>query len=173
MSNINFEQIKIMREQFRREADSLKQQIQQLQTQLIQCEERVQVYNELLKGEVSTPEQLAVQVTQLADDNYSDGLSEPKKSRTSRTTKAEMHRRRDILISIFQQNGSLKPSDLLPLVTEAIGVEVEPHQLRAILRRFANIFEGKAEHGVWGLTAEAANIQLADSNSEDSESESE
>ena len=61
----------------------------------------------------------------------------------------------------------MKPSDLLPLASEAIGVEVEPHQLRAILRRFDQVFEGKAEHGMWGLTAEGANIQLEESSSED------
>ena len=91
-----------------------------------------------------------------------------------------MQRRRNVLVSIFKEYGSMKPSDLLPLVSEAVGTEVEPHQLRAILRRFDQVFEGKAEHGMWGLTAEGAQADSDDilvhsemSSSEDAESESE
>ena len=50
MSDINLEQIKNMRAQFRKEAESIRSQINVLQTQLIQCEERVQVYDELFEG---------------------------------------------------------------------------------------------------------------------------
>lgn len=173
MSDINLEQIKNMRMQFRKEADSIRAQIKQLQTQLIQCEERVQVYDELLKGKVSTPEQLSVQLQGRPQEEAPEESVSAKKNRTSRTTKAEMQRRRNVLIAIFKENGNMKPSDLLPLASEAIGVEVEPHQLRAILRRFGKIFEGKEEHGMWGLTTDGANIQLDDSLSEDSDSDSE
>ena len=179
MSDINLEQIKNMRSQFRKEAESIRNQINTLQTQLIQCEERVQVYDELLKGQVISPEQLSVQGhSRFSTDD--DGLGPIKKSRTARTTKAEMQRRRNVLVSIFKEYGSMKPSDLLPLVSEAVGTEVEPHQLRAILRRFDEVFEGKAEHGMWGLTAEGAQAESDDilvhsemSSSEDAESESE
>ena len=151
MSGINLQQIKTIREQFRKEAESLKQQIQLLQTQLIQCEARVQVYNELLKGEVSTPENLSMHMNQDTVMVALENSVGPKKSRTTRTTKAEMHRRRDVIIKIFKQNGNMKPSDLLPIVSDSIGVDIEPNQLRAILQRFATIFERKEEHGVWGL----------------------
>ena len=179
MSDINLEQIKNMRAQFRKEAESIRSQINVLQTQLIQCEERVQVYDELLKGQVPSPEQLTMQ-GQGRFHTDDDGLMATKKSRTARTTKAEMQRRRNVLVSIFKEHGSMKPSDLLPLVSEAVGTEVEPHQLRAILRRFDQVFEGKAEHGMWGLTAEGAQsvvdevpVQSEMSSTEDFESESE
>lgn len=165
MSGINLQQIKTIREQFRKEAESLKQQIQLLQTQLIQCEARVQVYNELLKGEVSTPENLSMHMNPDAVTVAVENTASPKKSRTTRTTKAEMHRRRDIVIKIFKQNGSMKPSDLLPIVSDSIGVDIEPNQLRAILQRFANIFERKEEHGIWGLKQDPPSSHISGSKS--------
>ena len=166
MSGINLQQIKTIREQFRKEAESLKQQIQLLQTQLIQCEARVQVYNELLKGEVSTPENLSMHMSQDSVMVAVETNSGPRKSRTTRTTKAEMHRRRDIIIKIFKQNGNMKPSDLLPIVSDSIGVDIEPNQLRAILQRFANFFERKEEHGIWGLKQDSSQLHISDSKSE-------
>jgi hypothetical protein len=152
MSDINLKKIREMREKFHQEANSIKVQIQLLQTQLIQCKERVRVYEELLVGEMTSPGDMTVGTPDPFQNGHASKRSSLFVSRSTRTTKAEMTRRKNILVSILQEQGSMQPRDLLPLASEAIGTEVESHHLRAILRRFDEIFEAKEEHGVWGLT---------------------
>ena len=77
-----------------------------------------------------------------------------KKKRAQRATKAEMERRRRIVAEIFFFSGDLTPKDLNPLVDEALGEHMEPHHLRAVLRRFNETFEVRPQHGLWGLTAQ-------------------
>ena len=78
--------------------------------------------------------------------------SKEKKKRAARATKAEMSHRKKTVALILKDKGDLTPKDLNPMVDEALGKPLESHHLRAVLRRFSDIFETKKEHGIWGLT---------------------
>ena len=78
--------------------------------------------------------------------------SKGKKKRAARATKAEMSHRKKVVALILKDKGDLTPKDLNPMVDEALGKPLEAHHLRAVLRRFDDIFETKKEHGLWGLT---------------------
>ena len=127
-------------------AEEIRIQIQALEGRLIEQQARIGVYDELLASVSSTPARIP------------SGLPSRsvQKERGPRTTKAEMARRKKAVSDIFAEHGDLQPKVLLPLVQKALGYPLEAHHLRAVLRRFSGTFSQRAEHGLWGLSLEAA-----------------
>ena len=67
--------------------------------------------------------------------------SRGKKKRAPRATKVEMDHRKKVVAGILKEKGDMTPKDLNPMVDEILGKPLEPHHLRAVLRRFSMLFE--------------------------------
>jgi hypothetical protein len=183
MSTISQEEIALLRENAQKEVELLEVQLGELREKLAETRGRLQAYELLLQGAISDLEadfngvrasvlpsvrgggfRLNLGGEELASvagvNEVAISLKEPKKKRAQRATKAEMERRRKVVAEVFFVRGDLTPKDLKPLVDMALGEPMEPHLLRAVLRRFDNTFGARAEHGLWGLT-EAAKEELA------------
>jgi hypothetical protein len=135
--------------------EMLKQEIKNKQEELLRCQGKILAYEELLKSSSSgffygDSEMFAVR--------GNNRLSELKgvKERAPRTTKKEMERRRLMVGKVFFQHGDLSAKELQPLVEELLGYPMEPHHLRAVLRKFSTDFIQKNDHGIWGLKEDVA-----------------
>ena len=160
MSSYDPEKIRKLRDEAQQKSTALREEIEEKKAQVIALEERVKVYNEFLKGELPATTGSEGTTGRLADASSEDS---EKKSRAPRSTKAEMAKRKDVLVEIFSLQGFMQPKDILALVPEKLGYVIEQHHLRAVLRRYPEVFVQDSErHGFWGLV-----------NPPDSESESE
>ena len=142
MSSFNPEHIKELRELADKKCKELRVNIREMQTELIALEERVKVYDELLNDKAplfESTESTAV-------------VTESKKMRAPRSTKAEMLKRKNALIELFKEEGFSQPKDIMRLLPKKLGYPLEQHHLRAVLRRFPEIFtQDPDRHGYWGL----------------------
>ena len=175
MSEILTENISRLLEKERSKAIFLEKSLEELKERLSLCKGAIIAYEQLLNGSSSIEEELGKELdlsnailtsgVLLENENKNDVVtsdltnsgkvvykSKGKKKRAARATKAEMSHRKKIVALILRDKGDLTPKDLNPLVDEALGKPLEPHHLRAVLRRFSDIFETKKEHGLWGLT---------------------
>jgi len=143
MSGINLDEIRNLQQIATEKHHSLQLQIKTLQHELLALEERIKVYDELLHHD----EKLA--------DKVQTSEPENEKKRAPRSTKAEMTKRRQVVGELLYENGELQPKELLPLVSQKLGYEMEAHHLRAVLRRFTETFTSSLHrHGYWCLTAQ-------------------
>lgn len=175
MSEILTENISKLLEKERSRAVVLEKSLEKLKEQLSLCKGAIIAYEQLLNGSSSIDEELEKELNldenvlnnrvffgdgNKNDENASDLTnsgkvvykSKGKKKRAARATKAEMSQRKKVVALILKDKGDLTPKDLNPMVDEALGKPLEAHHLRAVLRRFDDIFETKKEHGLWGLT---------------------
>lgn len=145
MSDINIDEIRLLREQSAKKVVEIAAQIQQLEEKLVAFKERVKVYDELLNG------------TNLSIDRaivVDEGTTTEAKKRAPRSTKIEMDRRRKTIGQILFKQGDMQPKELLQEVSEKLGYTLESHHLRAVLRRFTDVFMPCTDrHGYWGLTS--------------------
>jgi len=149
MSSYDPEKIRKLRDEAHQKSILLQEEIEEKKAQVIALEERVKVYNEFLKGEL--PATKGMDTTQNGTTEGSSEDSE-KKSRAPRSTKAEMAKRKDVLVGIFSLHGFMQPKEILALIPEKLGYALEQHHLRAVLRRFPEIFmQDPDRHGFWGL----------------------
>ena len=130
----------------------LKQEIQEKQEALLRCQGKILAFEELLKNSENTSGSGYSYDVEDVSDNKSSGLKSAKKERAPRTTKKEMERRREMVRKVFSVHGDLSAKELQPLVEELLGYEMEPHHLRAVLRKFSDDFIQRDDHGIWGLT---------------------
>ena len=143
MSSYNPEEIRKLRDEAQNKSAELRADIAEKKALIIALDERVKVYNEFLKGDLSS-----------RSERGTDQLSEEseKKNRAPRSTKAEMAKRKDILIHIFSIHGFMQPKEILSEIPSQLGYELEQHHLRAVLKRFPEVFTQDPErHGYWGL----------------------
>ena len=175
MSEILTENISKLLDKERNREMILEKSLENLKEQLSLCKGAIIAYEQLLNGASSISEELEKELdlskvivtngvvvdiknkndgetSSLANSGKVVYKSKGKKKRAARATKAEMSHRKKIVALILRDKGDLTPKDLNPLVDEALGKPLEPHHLRAVLRRFSDIFETKKEHGLWGLT---------------------
>ena len=142
MSSIDHNTILKKRDEAQKKCEELQQKIVEMQASVIALEERIKVYNEFLKGEMS-----GIEVSEDSSEEIDN-----KKSRAPRSTKAEMERRKIALQEIFTEKGYLQPKEILGYLPEKLGYVIEQHHLRAVLKRFPNLFVQDPErHGFWGL----------------------
>ena len=143
MSGINLDEIRNLQQMATEKHRALQQQIQNLQHDLLAVEERIKVYDELLHHD----EQKVAQQVLPEDTN--------ERKRAPRSTKAEMTKRRQVVGKLLSQYGEMQPKELLPLVSEKLGYDMEAHHLRAVLRRFTDTFASSVHrHGYWSLTSQ-------------------
>ena len=146
MSIIDHNKILKKRDAAQQKSQELRQKIKEMEEQVIALEERVKVYNEFLKGDMGD-------VDVSSDDSSEE--TEVKKTRAPRSTKAEMERRKNALIEIFTEHGFLQPKELHTLAADKMGYVLEQHHLRAVLKRFPDIFiQDPKRHGYWGIKTE-------------------
>ena len=154
--------VRAMRAQEEAEAQKLRAQIAQLQEQLAVREARIAVLDEVLTRckvalEAVLPPQAAAalaeaQVQTSAAAAAAVSVPAPPPPEPRRATASSMEERRAAVEAIFRRHGDMTPRDLLPLVNDELGEELLPHQLRAVLRKYTRLFEGRADqHGIWGL----------------------
>lgn len=135
----------------------LKQEIQEKQEALLRCQGKILAFEELLKNSDDVFDSVSVEGVAGVSENKSSGLKSTKKERAPRTTKKEMERRREMVRKVFSVHGDLSAKELQPLVEELLGYEMEPHHLRAVLRKFSDDFIQRDDHGIWGLTDDLKN----------------
>ncbi|MBM76080.1 MAG: hypothetical protein CMK59_11820 [Proteobacteria bacterium] len=167
MSTISQEEIALLRENARKEVELLEKELEEAKERLANKKGQVQAYDLLLDGGSSKDQNLELLPTSAGvfklDSLQESVIKNPqvssknsvkpkKKKRAQRATKAEMERRRKMVAEIFFLNGDLTPKDLNPLVDAVLGEHMEPHHLRAVLRRFEDTFAVRPQHGMWGLT---------------------
>ena len=173
MSTISQEEIALLRANAQKEVELLEKELEEIKERLANMKGQMQAYGLLLEGgAVHGSKDPSVDLLPGVGggfrlDSKMQGSTRPtqssnsvadkpkKKKRAQRATKAEMERRRKIVAEIFFFNGDLTPKDLNPLVDAALGEHMEPHHLRAVLRRFEDTFEVRPQHGLWGLTVKA------------------
>ena len=144
MSDININEIRNLREFSAKKVVEITEQIQSLEAQLVAFKERVKVYDELLNGIVPALDKSTISKVE---------TSLSSKKRAPRSTKIEMDRRRKIIGKILFKQGDMQPKDLLSMVSEELDYTLESHHLRAVLRRFTDVFMPCVDrHGYWGLT---------------------
>jgi hypothetical protein len=143
MSSYDPKEIRKLRDEAQSKSAELQEEIANKRALIIALDERVKVYNEFLKGELSARSERGME--------HSSEDSE-KKYRAPRSTKAEMAKRKDILIHIFATHGFMQPKEILAEIPSQLGYELEQHHLRAVLKRFPEVFTQDPErHGYWGL----------------------
>mgnify|MGYP005667209267 CR=1 FL=1 len=147
MAEIDLEIIRFKREEAFRESEEIRAQIQSLQERLIEKQARIGVYDELLGGTAHSSSVRSLP----SRPKTPSSLRPVKRERGPRTTKAEMVHRKQVVAGVFAEHGDLQPKHLLPLVQDALGHPLEAHHLRAVLRRYSEVFQQRAEHGLWGL----------------------
>ena len=168
MSTISQEEIALLRENAQKEVELLEKELEEIKERLANKKGQMQAYALLLEGGVQASSEQNVHLipsetggfhldgkVQDVTGSKSSRSKPKKKKRAQRATKAEMERRRRIVAEIFFFSGDLTPKDLNPLVDSALGEHMEPHHLRAVLRRFEDTFEVRPQHGLWGLTGRA------------------
>jgi len=139
MADINFHEIRSLRDESARKVQEITEKIQELESQLVAFKERVKVYDELIGGVLPSLSSI---------DGYDEGSSDIPKKRAPRSTKVEMTKRRKIIGEILFNKGEMQPKELLPLVEAKLDYSLEAHHLRAVLRRFTDIFMPCADrHG--------------------------
>ena len=144
MSDINIREIRNLREESAKKVVEITDKIQSLEAQLVAFKERVKVYDELLNGVIPT-------LDEATESKVETPLSS--KKRAPRSTKLEMDRRRKVIGKILFKQGDMQPKDLLSMVSEELDYTLESHHLRAVLRRFTDVFMPCVDrHGYWGLT---------------------
>jgi hypothetical protein len=171
MSEISPKDISKLLEKERGKAVILEQSLERIKEQLSLCKGAIFAYEQLLNGQSATNGHMESDKMSLLDDlvlisskNGEEGSSDvshtgkvtykskTKKKRAARATKAEMSLRKKVVAGVLKEKGDMTPKDLNPLVDSILGKPLESHHLRAVLRRFSDIFETKKEHGLWGLT---------------------
>ena len=146
MSSFNPDHIRELRDLADKKCKELRVNIREMQTELIALEERVKVYDELLNDKAPLFE-----VTETTEVS-----TESKKIRAPRSTKAEMLKRKDALIALFKEEGFSQPKEIMRLLPKKLGYPLEQHHLRAVLRRFPEIFiQDPERHGYWGLISKS------------------
>ena len=146
MSSFNPDHIRELRDLADKKCKELRVNIREMQTELIALEERVKVYDELLNDKAPLFE--ATEATEVS--------TESKKIRAPRSTKAEMLKRKDALIALFKEEGFSQPKEIMRLLPKKLGYPLEQHHLRAVLRRFPEIFiQDPERHGYWGLISKS------------------
>jgi len=172
MSTISQEEIALLRENAQKEVELLEKELEEIKERLANMKGQMQAYELLLDGgAVNGVKDQNVELIPGVGGGFRLDSKKPaahskvglkgsdakpkKKKRAQRATKAEMDRRRKIVAEIFFFNGDLTPKDLNPLVDAALGEHMEPHHLRAVLRRFEDTFEVRPQHGLWGLTVKS------------------
>ena len=145
MSSINKNEIIALRSNSIEMANELESKINTLQGQLLALKERIKVYDELISG--SPPMILG------AGENAQPVLE---KQRGQRSTKSEMNRRREVVRELLSEKGPMQPRELLSMVQEELGSHFEAHHLRAVLRKYTDIFTPHPDfHGLWMTIAPA------------------
>lgn len=149
MSFIDPEPVRVMRAQEEAEAETLRAEIARLSEQLSVREARIAVLDEVLsRCSVTPPPQPSPSLIVPAPVELSVLDLEVRQ----RTTASGMAERRKTVVAIFEKHGDMTPRDLLPMVNAELGEELVAHQLRAVLRKFKDLFESrKDQHGIWGL----------------------
>lgn len=143
--------VRAMRAQEESAAMKLREQIAQLQEQLAVREARIAVLDEVLSRCKVTLDAVLPEGISLAVEHAAPAPAEPPRSRATASSMAE---RRAAVVGVFRSHGDMSPRDLLPLVNDALGEELMPHQLRAVLRKYKSLFESRADqHGIWGLVS--------------------
>ena len=147
MSNYDSESIRKLRDEAQKKSIELQAEIEEKKAQFIALQERVKVYNEFLKGDLVVGSESSVSSVEASSED-SD-----KKNRAPRSTKAEMSKRKDVLVKIFSVHGFMQPKDILAELPAQLGYEIEQHHLRAVLKRYPELFMQDPErHGYWGLS---------------------
>ena len=152
MSFIDPKPVRVMRAQEEAEAETLRVEIARLSELLSVREARIAVLDEVLsRCQVAVlPEVPPVSETE------SGPVPDPilELELRQRTTASGMAERRDAVVAVFENHGDMTPRKLLPLVNGVLGEELVAHQLRAVLRKFKQLFESRQDqHGIWGLIA--------------------
>jgi len=131
---IDPEPVRLMRATEQREAAKIKGQIKRLRKQLSNRQERIAILDDVL------------QCCHQADPRTLTVMS------SNRASSATMVARCRAVISVLDTHGDMSPRDLLPKVGDELEAPLLPHQLRAVLRKYSNVFERRVgRHGVWGL----------------------
>lgn len=134
MLMIDPEPVRLMRATEEREAVKLRGQIKRLRKQLSSHQQRIAILDDVL------------QCCQPADDRQG-GSGSPRRASSS-----TMVGRCRAVITVLDIHGDMTPRKLLPLVCDEFGEALLPHQLRAVLRKYTNVFERReGRHGMWGL----------------------
>jgi len=61
-----------------------------------------------------------------------------------------MNNRREVVRDLLNQNGPMQPRELLSLAQRELGESFEAHHLRAVLRKYTDIFApSPQQHGLW------------------------
>ena len=152
MSDVGNSNIQNLLDNERSNEERLQKEIQEMQEELLRCQGKILAFEELLKNSSSVYNDGKNESLDAGTDNKPNEIKEEKKERAPRTTKKEMERRRQMVGQIFASNGDLSAKELQPLVEALLGYEMEPHHLRAVLRKFSDDFIQKNDHGIWGLT---------------------
>ena len=171
MSEISPTDISKLLDKERSKAVLLEKSLDKIKEQLSLCKGAIFAYEQLLNGHSIINEKMDLSDDSLLDNIFlinsekNDGnnsnmgntgkviyKSKSKKKRAARATKAEMVLRKKVVAGVLKEKGDMTPKDLNPIVDTVLGKPLEPHHLRAVLRRFSDIFETKKEHGLWGLT---------------------
>ena len=151
MSDLTMLDIQKFLEKERFQLEQIKIEIQEKQEELLRCQGKILAYEELLKNTTGELSSGLMGGFSSGLDNKSFGLNEKRKDRAPRTTKREMERRRQMVARVFTLQGDLSAKELQPLVEDLLGYEMEPHHLRAVLRKFSDDFIQRDDHGIWGL----------------------
>ncbi|MEC7985529.1 MAG: hypothetical protein VX278_10235 [Myxococcota bacterium] len=152
MSDLESSSIQYLLEIERGNEKVLQAEIKEKKEELLRCQGKILAYEELLKNSARKTSSSNTGGIDESEQDKSSELKEEKKERAPRTTKKEMERRRQMVVRAFVENGNLSAKDLQPLVETLLGYEMEPHHLRAVLRKFSKDFVQKNDHGIWGLT---------------------
>ena len=157
MSDLESSSIQYLLDIERSNEKNLQVAIKDKQEELLRCQGKILAYEELLKNSNILDSSELTEGVGILGQNKSSELKEEKKERAPRTTKKEMERRRQMVGRVFVENGDLSAKELQPKVEQLLGYEMEPHHLRAVLRKFSNDFVQKNDHGIWGLTEQSKN----------------
>ena len=131
MSSYDPEKIRKLRDEAQQKSTALQEEIEEKKAQVIALEERVKVYNEFLKGELPSTMSPESPTSRMSEASSEDS---EKKSRAPRSTKAEMAKRKDVLVEIFSLQGFMQPKEILALVPEKLGYS--PRNLVNSIRNF-------------------------------------
>ena len=136
MSSINKNEIRLLLANSVDLAQDLEAQIATLQSQLLALRERIKVYDELISG--TTPVLPPRSFTKIVDTR-----------RGQRSTKTEMITEEN-LSALCWTKCPMQPRELLVLAQRELGESFEAHHLRAVLRKYKDIFAPSPEqHGLW------------------------
>ena len=172
MSEVGNSNIQGLLDNERSNEERLKKEIQERQEELLRCQGKILAFEELLKNNPSVYSSDKEGGVSEESNNKPNEIKEERKERAPRTTKKEMERRRQMVGAVFANHGDLSAKELQPLVEALLGYEMEPHHLRAVLRKFSDDFIQKNDHGIWGLTERSVNQFSSSSDGEETEDDS-